>query len=402
MVNLNVIGVNLEKIFGGKKVSVATNALTTVVEKEIPKVVNGVKPSETIAFGLPKQLDKDYLFKLREDLYEHNNLINKLKLEGAPKELIEHVKTKSPLKYAPNASLSEQYSNPAFRNFLNGKVKDRQIQEFLKNKELKILERKDLLEKMERGHIDFSKTKITNPDEILELITSGKYIRNEREMFEMLSKTGTPAHAEKLLSEVEVLLPKTAEDAKNITLGVEKSLSNRVFTIGLIGNEKQKADLIAKLQRELRINKNREVTNEIFNGIGRIGKSQPENSKFAEILLNNTFGANQELAYKQLSNFNNQFYIITHGMKQNPESTKVLASAYISARTFEQKEILLNTILASQKLKETAIRSTTEFPTFAVLKDYKADILSKLTEKNSFNTLSDWAKSTLERHLNIS
>ena len=404
MIKFKAVCVNLLKGVGfsiGK--GPVTKEVTKVIEKEVPVLLNSIKPSETVAFGLPKQPDRDYFLKLITAVDEQVNLVHKLKKTGASEDLIKHAEDKIPLKYEKGMSLPEQYQNPDLKKIIESKrekLKDMQIAEFLENKQLLDERRNILLRDMKLRSIDFSQTGITNPDEILTLINSGEYgLIDECSMFKALSQAGKPIHAEKLLPEIDKLFISTAEDAKKNIIGIGESLSNRIMTIGLIGDEKQKASLIAELKRELIVNGNKAVTEAIFRGIGRIGENQPENTKFAEILLNNTLNSNYKLAYEYLSNFNNTFYVITHGMIQNPKSTTILASAYKSAKTPEQKEILLNKILSIPELQETAIRSTTNFYTRELRKNYTQDILSKLAESNSFEALSPGAKANLKRDL---
>lgn len=64
------------------------------------KIISGMTPKETIAFGFQKQLDTSYVSTLGDNASRYNEtIITKLKRIGASKQLMQTAENQSPLKY---------------------------------------------------------------------------------------------------------------------------------------------------------------------------------------------------------------------------------------------------------------------------------------------------------------
>ena len=247
----------------------------------------------------------------------------------------------------------------------------------------------------------FSETGITNPDEIMKLITSGKYDRGENEMLETLCKTGNAKHAEQIMPDIEQLtykIPKETEDFRRSDL--RWNLAAKIKTVGLIGDEKQQAELIKNLKIELKGNHDKDVVGGIFKGLGDIGTHQPDNKKYAKILLEQLETTNKKKVYEYLSSFNGQYKTLLNGLLENPKNSDILIAAYKGAKTTAQKNTLLNEILASEELTNTAICSSSKIYTNKEHKAFKADILSEIMTKK-FDTLTIFQQSCLKDDLKI-
>ncbi len=370
----------------------AKNVVKEVVP-EVKKITNYMKPGESILGTKPVKISGDLL----EDIYQNNVRIEKLKDANAPNNLIDIAKSKFPLKYLPEKSVPVSYiKNSPRRMEKHNEIK---IQNLLKNHEEEMAKRNQILNrlKVEYPSVNFVDAKITNPDEILELLKSNNFRVNvQTQMIDELAKTGNESHAKELLSGIDNVIRKISDDAKmeSIPISIYDNSSNlgaRLKAINKIGNEAQQMEVINKLRLELIANQNPKFVNKIYSAIGDLGKVAPDNSKYSEILLDQLFSENSKKVYPHLANFNGQFHIITKGMIENPESTEILAAAYKSAKTSSQKQILLREILGSETLTDTAIRSTTDFYDINTKKGFVADVLSEIKNQKQAS-LTSWQK----------
>jgi len=369
----------INKLFSRGNKAITTVA-TEVLEKEVPKTIKYLKPSETLAFAT-KPLANDAFCKIANK----NSRLVILDTEAG--------KATGNLK---------QYSDEVLDR-LTDKREYSQIEKSIRERNAKELEQKtaNALNHFKMGYMKFSETGITNPDEIMKLITSGKYDRGENEMLETLCKTGNAKHAEQIMPDIEQLtykIPKETEDFRRSDL--RWNLAAKIKTVGLIGDEKQQAELIKNLKIELKGNHDKDVVGGIFKGLGDIGTHQPDNKKYAKILLEQLETTNKKKVYEYLSSFNGQYKTLLNGLLENPKNSDILIAAYKGAKTTAQKNTLLNEILASEELTNTAICSSSKIYTNKEHKAFKADILSEIMTKK-FDTLTIFQQSCLKDDLKI-
>lgn len=384
----------------------AKKAVTKVVESlaensapEVKKVFNYMKPKESL-IGL-KHYDLNFKRNLREDIYQNNNLVKDLKEASAPDKIIAHARSKFPLKYDKSSSVPEVYAKNSDR--IVKKHNESEIQKLLKKQNEDRIKSEQVLNSLKRDNSNFSfaDAKINNPDEILSLMKSKDYCTGiETQMIEELAKTGNESHAQEIISGVDNVIGRIAKGAKEESMQMSiyadsSNLAARLKAICKIGNENQNAEIIDKLKLELSANQNRNFAEKVYSAIGRVGKEEPNNTKYAEILLDQLFSKNAKSVYPELANFEGQFHILTKGMMENPDNTKILAAAYRSAKTPVQKQILLREILGSETLTDTAIRSTTEFYDINTNKRFVADVLSEITNKKQAS-LTSWQSGYLK------
>lgn len=398
-------GLNLTKILGNvftsKSAEVAVKAVekeSTVLSKEMPKIVEGLSPSQTLAFGapnLPTDSPRHYFCDLLTDAFEKSNNIDTLKAANSPKYLIQHAYNKLPIKVLPQNAIPKAFTLPKVQE----KIKDTQIKMLLEKIERAQREKNEVLKRLEHdfSHTKFADAKISDPDEILELINSGKYGNHEIDMLKALSKTGTPEHAEKLLDQLGDV-PVAINDKF-----CGDPYSFRIATIAAIGNDAQKASLASRLDKSLTTDHSKHLKKAIFNGVSQVGKNNPKDEHFLNLLLKQTNNShNRALAYEHLSNFEDQFDVIHKGLMQFPESKEILISAYRAAKSPEQKELLLKSIVENPGLRDTAIDSSASIFENDLAENYKYDIISKFAQSNEILAkLSNYQRESIYRQLKL-
>lgn len=392
------LGKMIAGIFPKKAATKVIEEVAVAVKKEVPQVKKYLTPSQTMAFA-SKPLKRDGFYKIADGVYDVNNQVAHLKSINAPESLIAHAKKKYPVSLDTKAGVLKQYT-PELKNRIADKHNEAQIKKLIKNAQKAEENKRKILHSFEHNYIEFEKTGITNPDEIMGLIKTGKYA--QKPLFEALVKTGNATHAGQIMPEISTItadLTKAAEHTSERS-DLKFALANRIKTVALIGDDNQQAELIKKLTTELGANHDIDVVKGIFKGIGDIGAHSPKDTKYSEILLDQLFTPRNKSVYEHLANFDGQFHIITKGLIDNPENQTILVAAYKSAKTPMQKQILLNEILKSEKMTNTAIYSATEFYKIAEEKAFKAEILSEIKAKK-FDSLTTHYQNCLNSKLNI-
>ena len=391
--------VSLIKSIFPKKAQVKTTEEVAInIAKQIPRVKKYLKPSETLAFS-QKTLKRDGFYKIADQIYKTDRMVADLKSVSAPEALIKHTKAQYPLKLE---NFSLKWNTQKLENRITSKRNDAQIEKLLKNKVKLEKEHEHTLNMLKNRVISFEDTKITDADEILQLIKSGKYPESEDKMIEKLATTGNASHAKEIFPQINELTYKLGKASEN---GMERSnlkysIATRIKTVGLIGDENTQTELISQLTTILKSSHDKDVTQAIFRGLGNIGKSSPNNGKYSEILLDELFTHNKKAVYEHLANFDGQFHIVAKAMIENPTDRDLLVSAYRSVRSANQKQIFAKEVLNSEELTFSAICSSSKLVNIDEHKSFIADVLSEI-KAHKFDTLTAFERSNLNDTLGL-
>lgn len=371
---------------------VIENGAKSVEKKLATEIKTFVKPQDTLAFSQKPQNNK-YFYELKEDIYQVNNKITKLTDANAPERLIKTAKTEYKLSFDANSKLN-QYSEKAKAILTKKRVKA-ETEKFLQKLERQNKIHQEQIARLKYMPESFEQIKFEDPNEVLKLVQSGDFKYSEHNLLNRLGEIGKPEHAEKLFSEINPLV-ETLSNSKDNYVEVANSLANRIKVINSIGDKTQKAKLFNEINVTLGGTNNKQVTNAIFRGIGKIGETNPTPNEYTNVLLNHLFSDKEKLVYEHLANFDGQFHTIANGTIKHSGDKDILKAAYKSAKAPEQKQILQNLILKNDDLTATAIKVTPD--TVGDYKLYKADILKPIYD-NKFDSLTIFNKGLLSKAL---